>query len=226
MYGTTFFSTSGNLSGGNAIDAQAQFTFGTGTIQITLTNLITDQTDVGQDLNGIIFTIPGSYTTNIGSVTSFSATDRVSISKNVAGGWTDSSDTTNNWFFTNTSNNFDFTTIGNPGAAYTILGGPNTGNNEYTNVNGSLKTGNPHEPFLAISATWLLSVPGVTAADEASITGVSFSFGTQTNEGGAQTGDPCPSCVSGNAPPIPEPFSLGLVGSGLLLLGLRRKFLS
>jgi hypothetical protein len=216
IYGTVIETTSGNLSGGDPFSAEAQLTFGTNTIQITLTNLITDQNDAGQNLNGISFNVPGTFGTL--GVTSFSSTDRSGILVNTPGGWTDVADSTNHWFFTQSANVFDLTTIGNPAARYTIIGGPKTSKNEYTNANSSIEAGIVHEPFLAVSATWLLSAPGITAADEAAITGVSFSFGTQTNEGGAQTG-------IRQDPAVPEPFSLGLVGSGLLLIGgLRRKF--
>jgi hypothetical protein len=220
IYGTVFYATSGSLSGGDPINAEAEFTFGTDSIEITLTNLITDQIDVGQNLNGVSFHVPGSFG-GIG-ITSFGSNDRTGIVDNIAFDWTDVSDSTNHWFFTDPSNDFDLTTIGNPAARYTIVGGPNAGTppsaaNEYTQANsGSLQAGNNHEPFLAVSATWLLSVPGITAADEAEITNVSFSFGTQTNEGGSQPGSPCPTCTGQST--TPEPLALWLMGSGLLFL--------
>src|SRR5690348_16655663 len=84
IYGAAIYGSSGNLSGSNdPFSVQASFTFGNGTIQLVLTNLITGQNDIGQDLNGITFTIPATS----GSVTSFSGTDRTNITPGVANGW-------------------------------------------------------------------------------------------------------------------------------------------
>jgi hypothetical protein len=219
MFGTTIFTTTGTLTNLDPIQAQASFTFGNGTIQLVLTNLIVNQNDVGQDLNGITFTIPGSFATNGGLIGSFSATDRSDIAANVANGWTDAADSANHWFLTNSSGNFKFTTIGNPAGAYTIVGSPEPNNKYHTNA--SIDN---HDPLLAITATWNFNVPGVTAATEANISNVSFSFGTAFDEGGGQPGDPCSRvCVEANSS-VPEPLSLGLSGVGLVLIGLRRKF--
>jgi hypothetical protein len=193
-----------------SLDARASLTFGAGTLTVTLTNLIVDQTSDGQDINGISFTLPQTFAVNIVSDTSFSSTDRSDVQKNVADGWTDAADTTNHWILTNTAHNFDFTSIGNAHAPYTIIGSPDSGDNEYHNVNASITMGN-HDPLLAVTATWVFNIPGVTSADESELTNVMFGFGTSSDvkEQGIQS-------------TVPEPFSFVLAGSGLALLALAR----
>jgi hypothetical protein len=192
-----------------SLDAQASLTFGTNTLTVTLTNLIVDQTSDGQDINGISFTLPQTFAANIVTDTTFSSTDRSGVQKDVAGGWTDAADATNHWILTNTAHTFDFTTLGNSHAPYTIIGSPNSGDNEYTNVNSSITMGN-HDPLLAVTATWVFDIPGVTSADESELTNLMFAFGTSsgTTEQGTQS--------------TPEPFSFLLAGSGLALLALAR----
>jgi hypothetical protein len=193
-----------------SLDAQASLTFGAGTLTVTLTNLIVDQTSDGQDINGISFTLPQTFAANIVSDTTFSSTDRSDVQKKVAAGWTDAADTTNHWILTNTAHTFDFTTLGNSHAPYTIIGSPDSGDNEYNNVNSSITMDN-HDPLLAITATWVLQIPGVTSADETELTNLIFGFGTSSDvtEDGKQS-------------TTPEPFSFVLAGSGLALLALAR----
>ena len=89
------------------------------------------------------------------------------------------------------------------------MGAPNSGDNEYNNVNSSITMEN-HDPLLAITATWVFDIPGVTSADESELTNVMFGFGTSSavTEQGTQS--------------TPEPFSFVLAGSGLALLALAR----
>ena len=210
-HATTTYTAAGNLSGGDWFAAQAAFTAGTDTLQITLTNLITDQTDFGQNLGGVAFSLAGSFG-NV-SISSFGATDRSGIIQGTPGGWTDVPDSTNHWFVTESSNLFDLTTIGNQAGRYSIIGRPDPSTNEYIHANsGSLQSGSNHEPFLAVSGAWSLSVPGLTTS--ASITGVSFFFGTDSVHGQAATD------VFSSASPAPEPMSLAMVAGGLLLFGL------
>lgn len=192
------------------MDAQASLTFGTDLLTVTLTNLIVDQTSDGQNVNGISFTLPQTFAANIVSDTTFSSTDRSDVQKKVAAGWTDAADTTNHWILTNTAHTFEFTTIGNSHAPYTIIGSPSSGDNEYNNVNSSITMGN-HDPFLAVTATWVFHIAGVTSADESELTNLMFGFGTSSDvtERGSQSA-------------VPEPFSFVLAGSGLALLALAR----
>ena len=212
MYGTSVYTAAGNLNNGDPINAQAAFTFGAGTLQIVLSNLVIDQHDIGQDLSGISFTLGGISGDTIGLVSSFSGTDRSSITPGMPSGWADSSDSTNHWFLTNSAGNFDLTAPANPAGDYTIVGGPN-GNDMYTHADTSVDD----HMLLAVTATWNFNVPGVTAATADEIYHVTFFFGTAPNQAhlpGELT----------DISDVPEPLSFALVGGGLLLIGLRRKF--
>jgi hypothetical protein len=97
--------------------------------------------------------------------------------------------------------------LGTPIApAHLIIGPP--GGATYSNANGSIAGNKPHNPFLAESATFDLSVTGVTG--DTVISGVTFSFGTtEGNNVTVGEGPPPP-------PPVPEPASIVLAGLGLM----------
>jgi hypothetical protein len=85
----------------------------------------------------------------------------------------------------------------------------------YTAANGSIAGNGPHNPFLNQTATFSISLAGITASTL--ITGVTFSFGTTS--GINVTGVPSTS-------PVPLPGALPLFATalgGLALLARRKK---
>lgn len=198
------------------MDVEAILTFGNGTLMVTVENMETNPTSDVQNVNGISFDLSGLTSSNV-TLTSFSSTDINNLTQGVAGppsgtGWTTSSDTTNNWNITTGTGTFDMTTLGNAMAKWTIIGGPNPSDDEYTNANGSITNGT-HEPFLWETATWTFSSSAFTTSSAAS--DVMVAFGTATGV-----------AVPGNAQTsTPEPGSLGLaaIGLGAVVLGAIRR---
>jgi hypothetical protein len=100
-----------------------------------------------------------------------------------------------------------------------VLLGPPDGSDVYSAATGSIAGNGPHNPFLNGTATFLLTVPGLTA--DTTVTGATFSFGT--TEGSNVVGVP----EGGGSVPaeIPEPGTWLLLSSGGLLLAVGRKTL-
>ena len=89
------------------------------------------------------------------------------------------------------------------GPDQTIIGG--TGSGAYANANGSIAGNDPHNPFLAGTATFTLVVPGVTV--NSTFSNVVIQFGTEATP---PTSSPTPPTS------VPEPASMLLLGSGLV----------
>jgi hypothetical protein len=94
------------------------------------------------------------------------------------------------------------------GPEQTLIGG--TGSGAYANANGGIAGNNPHNPFLAGTATFTLIVPGVTV--NSTFSNVVIQFGTEATPPTTQQ--------------VPEPASMFLLGTGLLgaAAGFRRRF--
>jgi hypothetical protein len=78
----------------------------------------------------------------------------------------------------------------------------------YDSANGSLAGNRPHNPFIDQTATFILNVP---ISQDTRIDEVIFSFGTAPGQD-----------ATGN-PPVPEPASILLLGTGLSWLVLRHR---
>jgi len=211
----TFVTATGATeSGGNAVNASAVVTLGTGTITVTLTNLLANPTTVAQNISDFFFTL---NTTPTGFPSTVTPTGSLIT---VAGGTStpDTTDTLKSWALTATGNQIHIDALvasqGPTSAPKQLIIGPGP----YTNANASI-TGSTHNPFINGTATFTFAVSGVTANSVVS-NGI-FSFGTDGGDNVNATGG---GGGGGSVTPEPSTFLLGgsLVGLSLIIKRVKR----
>jgi hypothetical protein len=198
--------------------ATANFTFGTNTLNLVLTDTVVNPTDVALNLSAFGFTILGS--TGITEISASSPDFRtVNDGKSTGGTFSDASGPTTvlgvGWVLSASSAAYELDVLsgtGHAGPANTLIGSPD-GSNKYSNANGSIAGNGPHNPFLAPTIT--LNFTFASGVSSSTIpTSVFFQFGT-TDGSGQFTG-----CLSGGptctSTTTPEPITSGLVGTGLI----------
>jgi hypothetical protein len=209
------YTAAGTSSGGETQNASATFVTGAGTVGITLKNLISNPTGVGQNISDLFFTLSNGVTS--GSLTSSSGTE---LTVNGNGTYSVGSTVSTGWILTFSGSSLLLEGLGNgtQGPKHTIIGTSSNGTysgGTYSNANGSIAGNVPHNPFLESGVTFSLAVSGVSAAT--TVTGATFSFGTTAGD-----------TLAGTPSPVPESstWTLLLVGVtatfGLVLL-LRRR---
>jgi hypothetical protein len=206
----TFVTPTGATTSGGPVDASATFTTGAGTLSITLIDLLANPKSVGQTLSDLIFTLSSHQTT--GTISSSSG-QLVTVAAN--GTATTGATTTTGWGLnSNVSGGIQLDALGFVGPAGLIIGPPGPGG-IYTNANGSIAGNGPHNPFINQTATFLLSIAGLTAAD--TVTSALFSFGTEAGveRAGVPSAIPLPGAL-----PL---FATGLAGLGLIKWRKKRK---
>ena len=183
---------------------------GNGTLSITLSNLLVNQKDVGQNVSDLFFTLNNSALSS-GTI----GTDGPDALVNVASNGTASSAGTgpSGWLLFFGSGKFLLNGLG--GATFvpshTILGAPGPGGT-YSNANASIAGNNPHNPFINQTATWTINITGITA--NTIVTAATFSFGTTAGNN-----------VPG-VPGVPDGGTAGmLLGAALAGLGMLRRYL-
>ena len=206
---TITFIGSGTSSGGNAEDASAIFVTGAGTVTVTLNNLLSNPTDVAQNLSDLFFTLSNGATS--GTLTASAGT---ALTVNSGGSYTVGASVSTGWDLTTMGTSLVLNVLGTPvGPAHTIIGASSNGTfvgGTYSNANGSIAGNGPHNPFLESGTTFTISVPTVTAST--TITAATFSFGTTA--GNTLAGTPTSS--------VPEPTTTALLGMGLIATGALR----
>lgn len=211
---TYTFDTPAGATTSGPVNAEAIFTTGAGSLTIKLTDLQANPTDVAQLIsdiswgfvNGSISSVGLANPTvtgtgiNVGAngiTSAASATDNTTL----AGAWT-------------VAGGFHISALGGGQPAGLIIGPAGPGG-VYGNANGSIDANGPHNPFFDGTATFVLNIPGLTAADV--VNNVQFSFGT----------NPDSPTIPGTPPGVPDGgTTVLLLGAALSGLGLIRRKLS
>ncbi len=214
--------TPGGSSTSGPVAASATFITGMNFVNVTLTDLEVNPSNVAQLLSGLSFTLSNGATSgtlfqSMGTPVTVNSGGTYWVGSAGAAGWG-----LNN----NVSGGLQLNALGFVGPAGLIIGAPGAGGT-YSNANSSI-AGNPsHNPFVLQSVTFSIVISGVTSAT--TVTSSSFFFGTtpgQFQVKGCVSTDPACGFGQAGAPfsQVPEPVSLVLTGSGLIgLFFLRRR---
>lgn len=201
----TFITPTGSTdTSGDPVSAEATFTTGSGTVSITLSDLLVNPKDVGQLISDLFFTLSNGVVTTA----TLASSSGQQITVNSGGSFTLGPTASTGWGL-NTTSGLQLDDLGFAGPAMLIIGPPGT--TGYSNANPSIAGNGPHNPFENDSATFVVDVTGVTAGTN--VTGASFSFGTTSGD----------NVVAVPLITTPEPTTITLLGITLLFVaGLSR----
>ena len=204
-----YITPSGSSGGDGPVNAEAFFSISGGTLTVTLDNLLQDPTAAGQLISGIKFNISGA--TGTGTFAGAGNVSTISAGGSYTAG---TPSTLGQWEELRSGSTFTLDVFSGGKPQQMIIGpdshgGFNPALGSYDNANSSI-TG--HQPSVLGSATFTLTIPGITSGS--TLSGIVFNFGTSSGE------------VSVNGQIVPDNgMTLALLGMALTsLLLFQRRF--
>ena len=214
----TFTTPSGSTTSDGSVKATAVFAISPGVLTITLNDLLSNPTSVGQLSSNLAFSLSSSLSASASLASS--AQERT---VNGDHSFTEGGTVSTGWALQAYGssglilcvicpNNGTPAPTTNPPPSHLIIGaGP------YTNANGSIAGNGPHTPFLDETATFTIHDSNITSSMV--VSNVVFGFGTQF--GSTVNGE-----LSAGTSAVPESRTMLLIGTGLVLLGTFKKRLA
>ena len=207
----TFTTPSGGATSDGSVKATAVFAVSPGVLTITLNDLLSNPTSVGQLSSSLAFSLSSSLSASASMASS--AQERT---VNPDHSYTEGGTVSTGWAlqaFGSSGlilcvicpNNGTPAPTTNPPPSHLIIGaGP------YTNANGSITGNPPHNPFLDETATFTIHDSSITSTMV--VSNVVFGFGTQF--GSTVNGE-----LSASSSAVPETRTMLMIGTGLIFLG-------
>jgi len=201
--GTIVYTFTGSNLEHNAVDIEADLTFGSGTLTIMLKNLEKNLLADDQEINGLKFKVGGLtgngalLTSNSGLITTIN-TGTGAYTAGVA-------DSLTRWDANHTGSAVTLSALSGGKPNRLIIGPDSLGNIDptlgglYSNANSSVST---HNPNVLGSATFVLTIAG--ANTDSTLSNVNFLIGTSTES------------VVGQLKTVPEPSSLAMASIAAL----------